>query len=162
VTDEPFDALRQNRHPKTGEALTACDHANHVAFFDIQLSAPKDVSVLAMVGGDDRVREAFVESVKTALAEMERFAAVRERRGEAASTEACRLTGNFVGALFLHDSSRDLDSAAARARGARQRDVGRSAQRVARIAARGDVESVAVSPAGPVSRAGGTAARPRL
>ena len=109
VTDEPFDALRQNRHPKTGEALTARDQANRVAFFDVQLSAPKDASVLAMVGGDDRVRVAFVESVKIALAEMERFAAVRERRGEAAGTEAYRLTRNFTAALFLHDASRDLD-----------------------------------------------------
>ena len=109
VTNKPFDALRQNRHPKTGETLTSRDQANRVAFFDVQLSAPKDVSVLAMVGGDERIREAFTESVKTALAEMERFAAVRERRGEAADTEAYRLTRNFVGALFFHDASRDLD-----------------------------------------------------
>ena len=72
---------------------------NRVAFFDVQLSAPKDISVPAMVGGDARVREAFVESVKIALAEMERFAAVRERRGHAAMREEIRLTGNFVGAL---------------------------------------------------------------
>jgi conjugative relaxase-like TrwC/TraI family protein len=109
VTKKPFEALRQNRHPKTGEPLTIRDHANRVAFFDVQLSAPKDVSVLAMVGGDDRIRDAFAESVKTALAEMERFAAVRERRGDAAGTDAYRLTSNFVGALFFHDASRDLD-----------------------------------------------------
>ena len=109
VTDKPFEALRENRHPQTGEPLTARDQANRVAFFDVQLSAPKDVSVLAMVGGDERVGEAFHESVKTALTEMERFAAVRERRGEAAGTEAYRLTGNLVGALFFHDASRDLD-----------------------------------------------------
>ncbi len=109
VTDEPFEALRENRHPHTGESLTARDHANRVAFFDVQLSAPKDVSVLAMVGGDERVREAFHESVKVALAEMERFAAVRERRGEAAGSEQIRLTGNYVGAMFMHDTSRDLD-----------------------------------------------------
>jgi conjugative relaxase-like TrwC/TraI family protein len=109
VTDEPFEALRENRRPRTGESLTARDHANRVAFFDVQLSAPKDVSVLAMVGGDERVREAFHESVKVALAEMERFAAVRERRGEAAGSEQIRLTGNYVGAMFMHDTSRDLD-----------------------------------------------------
>jgi conjugative relaxase-like TrwC/TraI family protein len=109
VTDKPFEALRLNRHPLTGESLTPRDHANRVAFFDIQLSAPKDVSVLAMVGGDDRVRVAFTESVKVALAEMERFAAVRERRGYAAMSEEFRLTGNFLGAMFLHDTSRDLD-----------------------------------------------------
>lgn len=109
VTDGPFEALRSNRHPKTGETLTALDAKRKVAFFDVQLSAPKDVSVLAMVGADARVRSAFVDSVKVALAEMERFAAVRERRGEAKMTEAYRLTANFVGALFVHDASRDLD-----------------------------------------------------
>ncbi|MFH1497572.1 MAG: MobF family relaxase, partial [Verrucomicrobiota bacterium] len=109
VTDEPFEALRKNRHPRTGEPLTSRDREARVAFFDVQLSAPKDVSVLAMVGGDERIREAFVESVKTALVEMERFAVVRERRGEASGTEAYRLTGNFSGAMFLHDTSRDLD-----------------------------------------------------
>lgn len=109
VTDRPFNALRENRHPATGEQLTAREHASRVVFFDIQLSAPKDVSVLAMVGGDDRVRSAFVDSVKVALEEMERFAAVRERRGDAATTEQFRLTGNIVGGLFFHDASRDLD-----------------------------------------------------
>src|SRR5882757_558980 len=77
VTAKPFEALRQNRHPLTGKRLTAREQKERVAFFDVQLSAPKDVSVLAMVGGDERVRAAFVESVKVALEEMERFAAVR-------------------------------------------------------------------------------------
>ncbi len=109
VADAPFEALRCNRHPGTGEELTALGAKKSVAFVDVQLSAPKDVSVLAMVGGDERVREAFADSVKVVLAEMERFAAVRERRGEAKHSEAYRLTGNFAGALFLHDASRDLD-----------------------------------------------------
>lgn len=104
-----FDALRRNRHPDTGEQLTARENKDRVAFFDVQLSAPKDVSVLAMVGGDQRIVDAFHASVKTALEEMERFAAVRERRGESRSSEDFRLTGNFVGALFFHDTSRDLD-----------------------------------------------------
>lgn len=48
-----------------------------------------------MVGGDERVRRAFRESVETILGEMERFAAVRERRGNARDTEAFRLTENL-------------------------------------------------------------------
>src|SRR5262249_8863113 len=76
VDARAFDALRQNRHPKTGERLTARGPKARVAFFDVQLSAPKDVSVVAMVGGDERVTAAFTESVRTALEEMERFAAV--------------------------------------------------------------------------------------
>ena len=109
VTDAPFESLRCNRHPATGEELTALGAKKSVSFIDVQLSAPKDVSVLATVGGDERVRAAFAESVKVVLAEMERFAAVRERRGEAKHSESFRLTGNFAGALFLHDASRDLD-----------------------------------------------------
>ncbi len=109
VEAEAFEALRKNRHPRTGDLLTARDSKKRMALFDVQLSAPKDVSVLTMVGGDERVRTAFVESVKIALDEMERFAAVRERRGASHGTEAVRLTRNYVGALFLHDTSRDLD-----------------------------------------------------
>lgn len=109
VDDEAFEALRRNRHPRSGELLTARDFKRRMALFDIQLSAPKDVSVLALVGKDERVRDAFVAAVKTAVAEMEHYAAVRERRGEANGTEAVRLTRNFVGALFFHDASRDLD-----------------------------------------------------
>ncbi len=109
VTEKPFEALRINRDWRTGKRLTARENKTRMALFDIQISAPKDVSVLAVVGGDERVREAFVESVKVILVEMERFAAVRERRDEARNTEKFRLTGNFVGARFLHDASRDLD-----------------------------------------------------
>lgn len=110
VEDEPFDDLRENRDWRTGKRLTArLNVKTRMALFDIQISALKDVSVLATVGDDDRVREAFVDSVETALVEMERYAAVRERRGEARNTEAYRLTGSFVGAMFVHDASRDLD-----------------------------------------------------
>lgn len=109
VDDKAFQALRSNVHPVTGEPLTLRDRQNRVAFFDIQLSAPKDVSVLAMVGGDERVTRAFREAVDVAWREMERYAAVRERRGDAYGTEKIRLTRNFVGALFFHDTSRDLD-----------------------------------------------------
>lgn len=109
VDEKAFQALRRNRHPDTGEVLTAREKKQRMALFDVQLSAPKDLSVLAIVGADERVRVAFEESVGIAVKEMERFAAVRERRGAAYRTEAVRLTGNFVGALFIHDASRDLD-----------------------------------------------------
>src|SRR4051812_28567002 len=44
VGDEPFEALRDNRDPNTNERLTARSSEQRVAFFDIQISAPKDVS----------------------------------------------------------------------------------------------------------------------
>jgi len=109
VNATDFESLRANRHPRTGKRLTKASQKDRVAFFDIQLSAPKDVSVAAMVGGDERIRAAFYESVKTALGELEHFAAVRDRRGDANDNEVFRLTENFAGAAFLHDASRDLD-----------------------------------------------------
>jgi conjugative relaxase-like TrwC/TraI family protein len=109
VVAKAFHALRRNRHPSTGETLTAREWKDRVAFFDVQISAPKDVSVLAMLGGDSRVRKAFLEAIGVTILEMERFAAVRERRGSNHGTEAVRLTRNYVGSLFAHDTSRDLD-----------------------------------------------------
>jgi len=108
VTDKAFAALRLNQHPETGERLTARDVKDRIAFYDVQISAPKDFSVLAMLG-DERLVEAFRESVHTTIAEMERYAAVRERRGDAASSDAYRLTANLAAALFFHDTSRELD-----------------------------------------------------
>ncbi|MCB1099629.1 MAG: relaxase domain-containing protein, partial [Verrucomicrobiae bacterium] len=124
VNAEQFEALRENRHPFTGERLTARDRkpylAKHpvtgelterkpIALHDITFSAPKTASIVAIIGEDTRVTEAFQESVRVAVREMEHFAAVRLRTGEFASTEKIRISGNITGALFFHDSSRALD-----------------------------------------------------
>jgi len=110
VGAEEFEALRKNLHSATGEKLTERDRgARGVAFHDIVFSAPKAASILAVVGGDERVRQVWEESVKVALAEMENFAAVRLRTGEDAGSEKLRITGNVTGALFFHDASRELD-----------------------------------------------------
>ncbi|MDA0810810.1 MAG: relaxase domain-containing protein [Verrucomicrobia bacterium] len=124
VDAEHFEALRCNRHPITGEQLTArkknkirirnprtgkLEERQAVAFHDITLSAPKAASIAAIVGGDERIVEAWQQSVRLAVAEMERFAAVRLRTGQFANSEKLRITGNVAGALFFHDASRTLD-----------------------------------------------------
>ncbi|MEZ5303049.1 MAG: MobF family relaxase [Verrucomicrobiales bacterium] len=124
VDAEHFEALRDNRHPFTGERLTARDRRSYtaangvsgraeerkpVALHDITLNAPKTASIAAIVGGDERIREAWAQSVKVALTELERFAAVRLRTGDFANSEKLRITGNVVGAIFHHDASRSLD-----------------------------------------------------
>lgn len=68
VEAEAFEALRTNRHPATGEKLTARNGKTN-AFHDITLSAPKSVSIVAVVGEDERLRHAFNESVKATLGE---------------------------------------------------------------------------------------------
>ena len=60
VTPEHFESLRKNRHPDTDKKLTARDRgAKGTALHDITFSAPKVASIVAIVGGDDRIREAW-------------------------------------------------------------------------------------------------------
>src|SRR3989475_8441004 len=73
-----------------------------------RVSAPKSVSLTALVGGDERVREAHRESVRVAVRELEPYTQARlggNRRPET--------TGNAVAALFEHDSARPVNGYAA-------------------------------------------------
>ena len=56
---------------------------------------------------DQRIIEAHKEASGLALRELERFAATRIRKGGIEDKD--RLTGNLVGAAFMHTSSRALD-----------------------------------------------------
>ena len=56
---------------------------------------------------DRRIIEAHKEASQLALRELEQFAATRIRKG--GITEGDRVTGNLVGAAFVHTTSRALD-----------------------------------------------------
>ena len=122
VQEQQFARLAEGQHPDTGEQLvrhqTAREYVNaqgetvrtmeHRAGWDATFSAPKSVSLTALVGGDDRVRDAHTESVRTALDEMEKYAQARMGGNVPAQT-----TGQWVVARFEHDSSRPVDGYAA-------------------------------------------------
>ncbi|PYU38526.1 MAG: hypothetical protein DMG54_29875 [Acidobacteria bacterium] len=76
--------------------------------WDATFSAPKSVSLTALVGGDERVREAHRESVGIALDELERY--VQARIGGNLPAET---TGKWVATKFEHDSARPVDGYAA-------------------------------------------------
>ena len=79
----------------------------HRPGWDVTLSAPKSVSIMAEVAGDRRLIEAHGEAVKTALAHVEtHMAATRVRHGGAVAREA---TGNLIIASFQHGTSRAQD-----------------------------------------------------
>ena len=80
----------------------------HRAGWDATFSAPKSVSLTALVGGDDRVREAHRNAVTTALSELERYTQARIGGNNPAET-----TGKFVAAKFEHDTARPVDGYAA-------------------------------------------------
>ena len=119
--EKEFLNLCNNLHPQTGEQLTprmntkrvsvdAKGHiheaANRRVFYDFTLSPPKSVSIAALVGNDKRIIEAHDEAVTTAMRELQNYAATRVRKN---SQFKNRTTGNVVGAVFRHDTSRALD-----------------------------------------------------
>jgi conjugative relaxase-like TrwC/TraI family protein len=118
---DEFLKLCENLHPKTGERLTqrmngkrvttdaegkTHEAANRRVFYDFTLSPPKSVSIAALVSNDQRIIQAHDKAVRLAVGELQSYAATRVRkRGQT----SYRITGNLVGALFRHDTSRALD-----------------------------------------------------
>ena len=96
-----------SRNMKTLTAKTVSP-VEHRAGWDATFSAPKSVSLTALVGGDDRVREAHRAAVNTALDELERYTQARIGGNRTAET-----TGRFVAAKFEHDTARPVDGYAA-------------------------------------------------
>jgi len=122
VSAEDFARLAQGQHPRTGEQLVShrvvqeykteegktVAPVEHRAGWDATFSAPKSVSLTALVGGDDRVREAHREAVNFALTELERYTQARIGGNQPAET-----TGKFAVAKFEHDTARPVDGYAA-------------------------------------------------
>ena len=112
-----FEALRQGLNPGTGEFLRVRRSADRMgadgtkvaqgrSLYDFTISAPKSVSVLGIVGGDQRLIDAHRAAVAEALTEAEACAASRVRQGGANEDRA---TANVVLAVYHHDTSRELD-----------------------------------------------------
>lgn len=79
----------------------------HRPGWDVTLSAPKSVSIMAEVAGDRRLIAAHSEAVRTAMVHVEQhMAATRIRDGGTVAREA---TGNLVVASFQHGTSRAQD-----------------------------------------------------
>ena len=117
-----FARLSEGQNPMTGEQLvrhrtgqpyatadgTTVKPVEHRAGWDATFSAPKSVSLTALVGGDERIREAHRQAVTTALAELERYTQARIGGNHAAET-----TGKFIAAKFEHDTARPVNGYAA-------------------------------------------------
>ena len=118
VSAEDFAKLSQGQHPETGEQLVrqrasyeyqdadgkTIKTMEHRAGWDATFSAPKSVSLTALVGGDDRVREAHRDSVRIALEQLEHYTQARIGGNHPPET-----TGKFVAAKFEHDTARPVD-----------------------------------------------------
>ena len=122
VGAQEFARLSEGQHPETGKQLVlhrvvheyknaegkTISPVEHRAGWDATFSTPKSVSLTALVGGDDRVREAHREAVNVALNELEKYTQARIGGNNPAET-----TGQFVAAKFEHDTARPVDGYAA-------------------------------------------------
>ncbi|MEQ6334758.1 MobF family relaxase [Sphingobium sp. MK2] len=78
----------------------------HHPGWDFAVNAPKSVSIMALVAGDDRIVQAHEEAVGVALSYLEEHATMRHRvNGEV--TE--KTTGRLIYARFTEHASRELD-----------------------------------------------------
>jgi len=117
VNPEDFEAMREGLRPGTREFLRQRQSADRVAtdgtirsrgrnLYDFTISAPKSVSIIAILGDDRRLIEAHEKAVAETLCELEGHAGTRVRLDGANEN---RNTGNLVIAVYHHDTSRELD-----------------------------------------------------
>ena len=115
VESGQYERLCVGQDPHTGEqlvqAVTSRESVNyygkrvvtseHRAGWDATFSAPKSVSLSALVGDDDRIKGAHRESVNAALERLEEYTQARGGGNRPAVT-----TGKMIAAKFEHTAAR--------------------------------------------------------
>ncbi len=115
IEREAFERLMDGCDPRTGEQLVrhvaSKEYVNeygekvktseHRAGWDATFSAPKSVSIAALVGGDKRLIRAHREAINETLHEAEKDTQARLGGNTPAET-----TGKFIAAKFEHDTAR--------------------------------------------------------
>ncbi len=113
VSERQYDRLVLGQDPHSGAQMIehrdtlrtrSGEELGHRAGWDLTFQAPKTISLTALVGGDERVREAHRSAVKTALDEMEKY--TQARMG---GTMPPRNTAKWAAAMFEHDTARPVD-----------------------------------------------------
>ena len=106
ITEDVFKAILEGRMPD-GTVMQDGRNGNHRAGMDLTFSAPKSVTLLAYIGGDERLLAANMAAVKSTIAWAEKNLA-EARVSKNGKVETVK-TGNLVVALFQHDTNRNLD-----------------------------------------------------
>ena len=106
VQRDDWDAMCDNKHPLTGEQLTARQRDVRRVGYDFNFHVPKSVSILYSLTQDERILDAFRESVGQTMTDMESEMQTRVRK---AGKNEDRVTGNMVWGEFVHFTSRPVD-----------------------------------------------------
>jgi conjugative relaxase-like TrwC/TraI family protein len=104
ATKESFYALCDNRHPVTGEKLTARDKDDRRILTDMTFDVPKAVTQAALY--DDRIDKVVSDSIRATTSEVEADMSVRVRKG---GRNEDRVSGNIMYVVWPHETTRPLD-----------------------------------------------------
>jgi conjugative relaxase-like TrwC/TraI family protein len=106
VSQADFFKLCDNVNPATGEQLTPRLREDRRVMTDFTFDAPKSVTLAYELGKDERVLDAFRQSVRESMAEIENNVQARIRKGGAFDN---RTTGNMIFAEHIHRTTRPVD-----------------------------------------------------
>jgi len=111
VTPEMFAAMLEGKLPNNAVLGSSRDgQRQHRPGWDLTCSAPKSVSVAALVVGDRRLLDAHDRAVRAALDYAERHAAVtRIRQSDRSNIGERVATGTFAVATFPHFTARETE-----------------------------------------------------
>ncbi len=107
VKQAEWDALCDNTDPRTGKQLTARLRKDRTIGYDFNFHVPKSVSILYGATRDERILEAFRDSVDSTMRAMEEEMSARVRKG---GKDENRRTGNMAWGEFIHFTSRPIDN----------------------------------------------------
>jgi conjugative relaxase-like TrwC/TraI family protein len=105
VDKHAFERLCDNQRPDGQGPLTALTRGNRRVGYDLTWSAPKSVSLVHALTGDERITDAFRASINDTMHEMEADMQSRVRGG---GRQEDRDTGNLLWAEFVHLTSRPV------------------------------------------------------
>jgi conjugative relaxase-like TrwC/TraI family protein len=105
VGKEAWAALCDNLHPATGKSLTARQKKVRRVGWDFNWHCPKSVSVLYGLTGDQRILDAFRDSVNETMQEIESEFQTRVRKS---GKDQDRVTGNAIWGEFIHQTARPI------------------------------------------------------
>jgi conjugative relaxase-like TrwC/TraI family protein len=106
VGKSAWDQLCDNVDPRTGKRLTLRTDTDRTVGYDFNFHVPKSVSLLYATTRDERILDAFRDSVDATMQDVEGEMRARVRKG---GRNEERKTGNMTWGEFIHFTSRPVD-----------------------------------------------------
>lgn len=105
VRQSEWESLCDNRDPRGGSRITSRQRKDRTVGYDFNFHVPKSVSLLYAETRDERVLDAFRDSVHATMEDIETEMQARVRKG---GKDENRTTGNAVWGEFIHFTSRPV------------------------------------------------------